>query len=204
MAGKQAKILTDQQIESLLAFASFTRKPDRNKVIVLLSIKAGLRAAEIANLTLEMVVRPTGVVGSILELPDRAAKTKRVRRIPLHPDLRAALNALHKKSSTTTDPVAVSERGGQMTSVSIINWLAEAFRTAGLNGCSSHSQLPRRPIDRAPAPCIIYRLIDRRSRIAFYNKCWWAVLFGRRSCPAGQQEAGALDNQSNIFAKAIL
>jgi integrase len=74
MAGKQAKILTDQQIESLLAFASFTRNPERNRAIVLLSIKAGLRAGEIANLTWDMVVGPTGAVGSVLELPDRAAK----------------------------------------------------------------------------------------------------------------------------------
>ena len=66
MAGKQAKTLTDQQIENLLAFASFTRNPDRNRVIVLLSIKAGLRAGEIANLTWDMVVGPAGEVGSVV------------------------------------------------------------------------------------------------------------------------------------------
>jgi integrase len=139
MAGKQAKILTDQQIESLLAFASFTRNPDRNRVIVLLSIKAGLRASELASLTWDMVVGPEGIVGSVLELPDRAAKNRGGRRIPLHPDLRAALVALHDKTPTTAGPVVMSERGGRMTSVSIVNWFAEAFRTAGLIGCSSHS-----------------------------------------------------------------
>ena len=91
MAGRQAKILTDGQIESLLIFASLTRNLDRNRVIVLLSTKAGLRAGEIANLTWDMVVGPAGDVGTVLELHNRAAKKKSGRRIPIHSDLRAAL-----------------------------------------------------------------------------------------------------------------
>ncbi|WP_175421763.1 MULTISPECIES: hypothetical protein [Bradyrhizobium] len=54
MAGKQAKILSDQAARDLLFFAGTTRHPDRNRVIVLLSLKAGLRAAEIAKLTWDM------------------------------------------------------------------------------------------------------------------------------------------------------
>jgi len=44
MSGKQAKILSEQHIEDLLFFAQNTRQPDRNRAIVLLSMKAGLRA----------------------------------------------------------------------------------------------------------------------------------------------------------------
>jgi hypothetical protein len=51
MSGRQAKVLPDQQIEDLLVYTSTTRHPERNRVIVLLSIKAGLRAGEIAKLT---------------------------------------------------------------------------------------------------------------------------------------------------------
>jgi integrase len=50
MTGKQAKILSDQQTRSLLVFASTTRNPRRNHLILLLSLKAGLRAGEIAKL----------------------------------------------------------------------------------------------------------------------------------------------------------
>jgi hypothetical protein len=67
MPGKQAKILSDRQIEDLLFFAKTTRAPIRNKVIVLLSVKAGLRAAEIANLTWEMVIEPSGEVAFHIE-----------------------------------------------------------------------------------------------------------------------------------------
>jgi integrase len=91
MSGRQAKTLTDRQIESLLVYASATRNPGRNRLIVLLSMKAGLRAGEIANLTWDMVVGPTGHVESVLELHDHAAKNRRGRRIPLHPDLKAGL-----------------------------------------------------------------------------------------------------------------
>jgi hypothetical protein len=41
-------------------------------VLVLLSVKAGLRAGEIANLTWPMLAEPTGEIGKSLELQDRA------------------------------------------------------------------------------------------------------------------------------------
>ena len=53
MPGKQAKILSEDGLQDLLVYATTTRNPARNRVIVLLSAKAGLRAGEIANLTWE-------------------------------------------------------------------------------------------------------------------------------------------------------
>jgi integrase len=138
MAGKQAKILSDQQTRSLLVFASATRNPRRNHLILLLSLKAGLRAGEIAKLTWDMVVGPTGEIGLVIELRDCAAKKKSGRLIPIHPSLRAAL-AAWRKMTPGTGPVIRSERGGPMTPVSIVNWFAIAYRAVGLEGCSSHS-----------------------------------------------------------------
>ena len=48
MLGKQAKILSARDVADLLAFADCSRSPLRNRVLVLLSTKAGLRAGEIA------------------------------------------------------------------------------------------------------------------------------------------------------------
>jgi integrase len=139
MAGRQAKILSDEQIEILLAYAAATRHPDRNRVIVLLSVKAGLRASEIATVPWDMVVDPTGAVGSMLELRDHAAKNKSGRTIPLHSDLRAALIAWRDRTGAVVGPIIASERARRMTAMSIVNWFAAAFRAAGLEGCSSHS-----------------------------------------------------------------
>ena len=55
MLGRQAKVLSELQVTALLAYAERTRNPIRNRVIVLLSVKAGLRASEIAKLTWEMI-----------------------------------------------------------------------------------------------------------------------------------------------------
>jgi integrase len=94
MLGKRAKILSDDNIRDLLAFASLTRYPTRNRVMVLLSVKAGLRAGEIANLTWAMVTDPVGDIGTVIAVEDRIAKKKSGRVIPLHPDLRDALATL--------------------------------------------------------------------------------------------------------------
>lgn len=139
MAGRQAKILSDIQIERLLVYASSTRNPERNRVIVLLAMKAGLRASEIANLTWDMVVGPTGEVGSVIELYDHAAKRRRGRRIPLHPDLRLSLVVWRAIASSSRGHVITSQRGQRMTPVSVVNWFAVAFQAVGLDGCSSHS-----------------------------------------------------------------
>jgi integrase len=138
MAGKQAKILSEDDLQDLLFYAAATRDPIRNRVIVLLSAKAGLRAGEVAKLTWDMVVEPNGAIGTVIELRDHAAKKRSGRLIPLHADLRDAL--LSWRSMTGgTGPVVLSERGRAMTPLSIVIWFARAYRAIGLQGCSSHS-----------------------------------------------------------------
>ena len=138
MPGRQAKILSRDNCGDLLVFASTTQHPLRNRLIVLLSVKAGLRAAEIANLTWEMVLTPAAEIGPVIELHDRAAKKSGGRLIPIHPELRDALGDLRRQTEAT-GPVLWSQRGGPMTPVSIVNWFANAYRAIGLQGCSSHS-----------------------------------------------------------------
>jgi integrase/recombinase XerD len=103
-----------------------------------LSVKAGLRAGEIANLTWDMVLDPTGDIGSVIELRDCAAKKKSGRLIPIHPSLHAVL-ADWRQRTEPSGPLVRSERGGNMMPVSIVNWFAIAYRAIGLEGCSSHS-----------------------------------------------------------------
>jgi integrase len=139
MSGKQAKILSEQQVEDLLFFAKTTRNPDRNRVIVLLSVKAGLRAAEIANLTWEMIVEPTGNVSSHIELRDHAAKMGSGRTVPINALLHEALVVWRRTKNQGGGPVVTSERSGKMTPLSIVIWFARAYEALGLDGCSSHS-----------------------------------------------------------------
>jgi integrase len=137
MAGRRAKILSSTDVDDLLLFASCTRNPLRNRVIVLLSAKAGLRAHEIASLTWDMVVEPTGQIGGVIELLDTAAKNGSGRLIPIHPELRAALVAWRKVSNHSEHVVA--SKGGPMTPLGVVVWFNRAFKNIGLKGCSSHS-----------------------------------------------------------------
>jgi len=111
MIGKRAKILIQAHVEHLLFFAGNSREPIRNRVTVLLPVKAWLRAAEIANLTWKMTMAATGEVATVLELHDRIAKKPSGQVIPIHPDLRAALGRLHEQPGIVRGPVIRSERG---------------------------------------------------------------------------------------------
>ena len=149
MLGKQAKILASLDVADLLAFADCSRHPLRNRVIVLLSAKAGLRAGEIAGLTWDMVVDAGGQIGRCIELSDHAAKKGSGRLIPMHPDLADALSGLRKASTGWSGHIVQSERGGSMTALSIVIWFKRAYAYVGLDGCSSHSgaapSSPERP-----------------------------------------------------------
>jgi integrase len=138
MAGKQAKTLSKDQLSDLLLYASCTRHPERNRLIALLSAKAGLRAGEIAELTWDMVLEPGGGIGPAIELRDQAAKKQSGRRVPIHPELRQAL-ATWRDMTGSTGPVIRSERGKAMSPISIVIWFSRAYRAIGLEGCSSHS-----------------------------------------------------------------
>src|SRR5437764_6601164 len=94
MAGKQAKTLTRSQVQGALRHARHSRYPQRDRVMILLSVKAGLRAGEIAKLTWPMVLSADSRLADSIELHDRAAKKRSGRTIPLHVDLRRALQQL--------------------------------------------------------------------------------------------------------------
>src|ERR687886_1445822 len=95
MQGKQAKIVSPTQERAILGYLATTRYPARDRVMFLLSMKAGLRAKAMASLTWAMVTDATGQVAEVLHVPNRASKGKTGgRTLPLHPDLQAALGTL--------------------------------------------------------------------------------------------------------------
>jgi integrase len=173
-SGKQAKILSLSDVSDLLVFAACTRHPIRNRVIVLLSAKAGLRAGEISNLTWDMVLDPIGNIGSVIELRDHAAKKGSGRLIPMHPELADALSAW-RQTSIGSEHVVRSERGGPMTALSIVVWFNRAYQYLGLDGCSSHSGR-RTFITRAA------RLVHEAGGSLRECSCWQVIgLFKQRS-----------------------
>lgn len=138
MAGKQAKLLKNSDFRLIWRRLGQTRHVARNRTMFLLSVKAGLRAGEIAQLTWPMVLAADGTVGQVIELHDRAAKKRSGRSIPMHADLRSALVKLRRRTECDGS-VIKSERGDAMTPGSVVNWFAWLYRDLGLDGCTSHS-----------------------------------------------------------------
>jgi len=135
---KQAKTLCRSQVALLFMMLRGTRYPLRNRVIALLSIKAGLRAKEIANLTWDMITEAEGQLSTAILLRNNASKGKSGRVIPLNKELRAALSELQKQACPS-DYVITTERSERFSPAAIVNLFAAWFRTIGLQGCSSHS-----------------------------------------------------------------
>ena len=139
--GRQAKVLTPKQEAAVLRHLAGTRYPERDRVMFLLSVKAGLRAKEIAHLTWLMVTDAEGSVGDAIELPDAASKGRGGgRTVPMHPDLRVALVALQSTRPVGPgDRVVHSERGRGLSAASVAVWFHRLYRGLGMVGCSSHS-----------------------------------------------------------------
>ena len=140
MAGKQAKVLSPKQIKTALAYLSNTRHADRNKVIFLLSCKAGLRAIEISNITWSMVTDPDGQLSNFIQLHNSASKGKSGgRTVPIALLLRQALEKMPRPENLDR-PIVISERGkSKMPASSVATWFYHLFKDLNFDGCSSHS-----------------------------------------------------------------
>ena len=146
--GKQAKTLSKGQIDAMLAYLTTTRHAKRNRLIFLLSAKAGLRAKEIARLTWWMTNDSEGRIGWEICLLDSASKGKSGRRIPLNEDVRNALieyrdEVVHSGRPTDMShggPLVIQTERSQSTSPqAIVNMFQRWYRHLGFVGCSSHS-----------------------------------------------------------------
>jgi integrase len=144
--GKQAKVLTETQARAALRHVEqHGRHRERDRVTVLLSLKAGLRAKEIAGLTWSMVTDANGEVSDHIALTNRASKGNGGgRTIPLNVDLRAALVALKAlrgdEATEATSPVIYSERSSTGHSAGAVTvWFHRLYADLGFTGASSHS-----------------------------------------------------------------
>ena len=145
---KQAKSLTDTQFRALLRFVETeTHFPERNRVVVLLSFKAGLRAKEIACVTWGMLTDTEGTLTDAMSLSNGASKGHSGRVIPLHSDLRSALVTLHAhelaKGRVAPDAFVVTMKKGSSDAVTRSNSVQFLFKDwfakLGFKGSSSHS-----------------------------------------------------------------
>jgi integrase len=143
--GKQSKTLNKSQIQMVSNHLRNGRNGLRNQTIFLLSVKSGLRAKEISQLSWKEVCNSDGAVDTQINLTDQTSKGNSGRVIPLHKSVRENLIELlerHRKYyafNIDTSFIVRTERSPFTTSQTIINMFQKWYRTLGLIGCSSHS-----------------------------------------------------------------
>jgi integrase len=134
-------VLTETQIKAVLAAVDGRRYPKRDRVMALLSIRAGLRAKEIAMARWSMVTDAEGNVGDALHLPNKASKGKNGgRTVWLRAELRDALVALQAvRNPDPADHIIHSERDASMSPGAVQVWFHRLYQDLGFAGASSHS-----------------------------------------------------------------
>jgi integrase/recombinase XerD len=120
-------------------------------VTLLLSVKAGLRAKEIANLTWDMVMTSDGEKPYI-HLTNEASKGKTGGRVvPLNRELRSALSDLSRVSSRGRPSpfVITTERATKTSPQAIVNLFSRWYEELGFHS-GRHNLMPP-ALPRAPA-----------------------------------------------------
>jgi integrase/recombinase XerD len=75
-----------------------------------------------------------------IHLPDKASKGRSGKAIPMHRDLRSALQDLYREAKPKPDDfVVTTERSKKASPQVIVNLFARWYEVLGFNGCSSHS-----------------------------------------------------------------
>ena len=143
--GKQAKTLSRTQVKIISEYLLTNRYGLRDQTIFYFSVKAGLRAKEIAHLKWSMVMNSDGSVGDYLNLPNASSKCNWGRVVPLNKDLKRNLvemleeHQTYKVFNPSTSSIVRTERSKSTTPQSIVNMFQRWYGRLGLVGCSSHS-----------------------------------------------------------------
>ena len=142
---KQSKTLTSHQINAMSEYLRKRRNGLRNETIFLLSVKSGLRAKEISQLSWKEVCDSNGQIDTHINLTNRSTKGLSGRIIPIHKDLRnnllQLLNYQRQFSYFDIDNSFVirTERSPFTTSQTIVNMFSRWYKRLNYIGCSSHS-----------------------------------------------------------------
>jgi integrase/recombinase XerD len=153
MATKRAKILDEGQFNKLLLYIDQnSNMPERDRLIVMLSFKAGLRVAEIAKIDFTAMTDPEGRIAKTIHVYSNVAKKNREREVPMHPMVKNAFAAFRKKYPDAPC-VAISSQPFQhgrsiwdspaplirMSVNALTLYYRRLLIAAGFDGCSTHS-----------------------------------------------------------------
>ena len=138
---KQAKTLTDRDLKTVLVYCSTRRYAARDRAIVLVSHLAGLRAKEIAAITISNVLAEDGTVREEFMLSPQQTKGRKARRVFLCSKLRKELSLYVKKlgKQNTSTHLFATQKSKCFSANTMCQLLIEIYRNCGIAGATSHS-----------------------------------------------------------------
>ena len=139
---RQAQTLNEAQLRRVLQYCQTRRHPLRDRTIVLVSFNAGLRAKEIAALTIGDVFDDSGAVREQFVLQGKQSKGGKARTVYLNQRLRAALKdygAKHCGGKLCSAPLFASQKGGAFSANTMCQLFLDIYKACGLKDASSHS-----------------------------------------------------------------
>ena len=137
----KAKVLTKQEIKTVLRIAEIGRNGLRDRTALSLSILAGMRVGEVAALTIGDVRGLDGKAASVINLTRHQTKGNRARRVFVSEDLRKTLNQYLATISDLDGSRAFirsSRTGRHFSSISLSLRFKAIYQAAGIK-TSSHS-----------------------------------------------------------------
>lgn len=136
-----AKIITERELKRALTYCGTRRHNLRDQTILQLSYYAGLRACELAALTVGDVYDADGMTKSVITLNSTQTKGQRSRTFYVNSRLQRLLADYHSKClfRAEHDPLFQTQQGGAFSANTMSQLFLNIYHSCGLHGCSSHS-----------------------------------------------------------------
>lgn len=139
MATRRAKILDPKDLEKVLKTIDTTSKfPLRDKLVVLLTAKSGLRVMEVARLRWHHVTNADGTIAKHISLMSDVTKRGRERTVPMHDMIRDLLKE-YRSRNAAADRLFRFRLTAKRPEHALVMWFKRLYEKVGLEGCSSHS-----------------------------------------------------------------
>ena len=138
---RQAQTLNEAQLRRVIQYCRSRRHPTRDETIILTSFYAGLRAKEIAALTVGNVFDEGGNVREQFILSAAQSKGGQTRTVYLNQRLRKALGdyGAIKYLGAPQRPLFESQKGGHFSANTMCQLFLDIYKAVGLKDASSHS-----------------------------------------------------------------
>ena len=139
---KQAKVLSDKELNKLFKVCELTTYPRRNRLIVSFSFYAGLRAIEMASLKVGDVLSDDNTANDIIVLTKHQTKGSQSNVIHVGKKLQREIKAFvtrHSHIVKNRESRLFRTQRGVFSSQSIQNLFRQLYQLANIPNASSHS-----------------------------------------------------------------